>query len=438
VQVFVDLIQQVCFPAVSADVIVTIFEDFFGGAINPNGAVDYIEFIDWLSSSLEATGGALSATAQGVAKAKTPSRETSSAKCLRPANQSAGQCNLFMSNQQTREAKIRRDQWLEKEPDTIKVSLPPFNAQKGVPLPAKSVEYNVATFGVRLPQVIMSLFESDDLRALSVELQIPIPRYALDSFVQKKMPKVMDLVRRAREMNLDSASQNAVARVEHFVKEFEVLKVENLTGSADWKQFIDKHVNAGWEDHLHFDSLLTMIFGFDEGIALQLRQHQITVTEKDKETSVSLEHHALRWLSKAFKGYGPVGCLTDVVNLVYAIMNLQPPLEANEQAVISVVANFQDHLRRKDLAGLWIPTHMVHDAESDDALSWLLLEHLNRLQGKKLEVLIQLPDDTNQDGISAFLESRADSERVQVFRDSESNNGKAVSSTWNHFLKVGA
>ena len=37
-------------------------------------------------------------------------------------------------------------------------------------------------------------------------------------------------------------------------------------------------------------------------------------------------------------------------------------------------------------ADLWIPTHMMHDAETDDQLAWLLLEHVHQHRGTKLQV----------------------------------------------------
>lgn len=143
---------------------------------------------------------------------------------------------------------------------------------------------------------------------------------------------------------------------------------------------------------------------------------------------MSLEHHALRWLTKAFKGYGPVGCLTDVVNLMYGMLNMEQPKEASEDAAIETVRKFQDKLNRRDFNDMWIPTHLAHDAESDDSLVWLILEHIHRLKGTELQVLIQLPSDEKVADCVEFL--RVHGPTVQVFTDKDSSNGKAVNGTW--------
>lgn len=258
--------------------------------------------------------------------------------------------------------------------------------------------------------------------------------------MQKKMAKVLDLAQEARKSNfVDAANMAAVDRLESFCKEFETLKDDRIQGPDQFQQFVERHVPPGWEDKLHFDHVLTGNFGFEQSVSDKLRKMTIMVADTDKDApahstyEVTLEHHALRWLTKAFRGYGPVGCLTDVVNLVYAMFGLAQPAVASEQAAIVAVEKLQDRLQRRDFTGLWIPTHLVHDAESDDALSWLLLEHIHREMGTSLQVLIQLPHEDKFDEIAAFLQSHP--ANVEVFRDKDSSNGKAVGNTWRQMLK---
>eukprot|EP00966_Prymnesium_polylepis_P208392 4827608-Prymnesium_polylepis.1 len=72
------------------------------------------------------------------------------------------------------------------------------------------------------------------------------------------------------------------------------------------------------------------------------------------------------------------------------------------------IAQVIDTTGRKILAGdftdLWIPTHVVHDAETDDMLSWLLLEHVHLQLGTELQVLVQLPDDPEFDCVADAME----------------------------------
>jgi len=214
-----------------------------------------------------------------------------------------------------------------------------------------------------------------------------------------------------------------------------------ITGPEQWIEFVEKHAPKGWQDRLHFDVVLVENFGFDREVSDKLKSTTIQVQEKDSMVDVSLEHHSLRWLTKAFKGYGPVGCLTDLVNLVYAMLNLPQPAEAEEQAAIAAIEQMKDKLAKGDFKGMWIPTHLVHDAESDDSLSWLLLEHVHQLQKTQLQVLIQLPADEKIDDFVNYMKTdhpvtKLRPTRLQVFRDKDSSNQKAVESTWKAIQKI--
>lgn len=209
---------------------------------------------------------------------------------------------------------------------------------------------------------------------------------------------------------------------------------KKISGPDEFQEIVERHCNKGWEDKLHFDLVLVENFGMSKEASTKLRETKIEVEDKDAKVQVTLEHHALRWLTKAFKGYGPVGCLTDVVNLVYAMLNLEQPDKADETEVIKVVKQMQGFLDKSDFSTLWVPTHLAHDAESDDSLSWLLLEHIHKTMETKLEVLIQLPKDDKLKDVHAFLEAHSQASKqvtVQVYADPDSSNGKAVGSTWN-------
>lgn len=400
-------------------------------AYDPSGhdTVIYSDFIEWLFKSLENVGG--------VSSSITTSLERNGSGPTRPGiSQSPvamslrrGERRMFLCHQQTLEATRVRAEWLKGEADSVRASCPPFNTRFEVELPPNTQVLNIATFGVRLPRVIMALFESEEMRAFSEKRKIPIPPYALDTFVQKKMPKVLDLAAEARKVGANSA---AVDKLEAFCKEFQQLNAKTIPGPVQFKDFVERHVPAGWEDQLHFDHVLPVLFGIDPALSEQLRKATITVKEKDKDVEVPLEHHALRWLTKAFKGYGPVGCLTDLVNLVYAMLGLEQPQEASEEAVVKEFARFHDCFARKDFSNLWLPSHLVHDAESDDSLSWLLLDYIHSVLGTQLEVMIQLPADGDLDHVAKFFEAHPT--RPQVFRDSDSANGKAVKNAWKQML----
>jgi len=428
------LIQKLCGESIPLEVIHALFQSFAGGNA-PRGSINYNEFIEWLFESLEASGmGHSGAVTGGLETSQSPkAAKPEKRSCIiKPCHQkSDDNYRLFCSNQHTQEATAKRAEWLLGECDSVKASTPPFNTRLQIPMPDRCEELNIATFGVKLPRVIMKLFENDEMQKLSTDKLIPIPRYALDTFVQKKMSKVLDMCKEARNLPLYSSNVEAVDKLEAFCKDFVTLDTPDglkITNPDLWEAFVAKHVSWGWQDRLHFDHVLTGNFGFGEDMATALREKTVKIMEKDKEMEVTLEHHALRWLAKAFKGYGPVGCLTDVVNLVYAIFKMEQPSEAREDAAVEAVQKLQEKMDKGDFSELWIPTHLVHDAESDDSLSWLLLEYIHSKMGSQLQVLIQLPQDEKIDPISAYLTSH--SSNVQVFRDKDSSNGKAVASTW--------
>merc|ERR550537_1389576 len=108
-----------------------------------------------------------------------------------------------------------------------------------------------------------------------------------------------------------------------------------------------------------------------------------TYTEKNKngeEETTTYEQFGLRWLAKALTGFKPDGCLTDVVNLIYAMMGDPPEKDQTEQDVMRTLEDFKKRLASNGRSGfqdLWIPDKLVHDAESDDMLVWLLLRHVH-------------------------------------------------------------
>ena len=307
---------------------------------------------------------------------------------------------LFQSHQQTSGAYEEwHDRWLQgRELESLKVSLPPFNVPK-TNVPEKITEllmnksYNVPTFGVMIPKAIMPLFESEAIKAMAEELSIRIPQYTLDSFVQKKMFKVKILVQAARDLG---GWDEQADRLERFATAFENLAVTEINGPDEWKRFVEQHVAAGWESRLHFDHVLQN-FGFDDDVAKKLRgtKHTETDGKTGEVTSHDLETFSFRWLGKAFSGYNVKGCLTDVVNLVFAMAELgddgKDPKGLAESEIADKITEVVTKVNRSDLSGLWVPTHIVHDSESDDLLCWLLLEQIHKTLGSDLQVLVQFP-----------------------------------------------
>jgi len=287
--------------------------------------------------------------------------------------------------------------------------------------------FNVPVYGSEIPKAIMKFYQSSEILKLAKELQIRIPQYKLQSFVQSKMFKVKVLVKAARELG---GCDEQAGKLERFVVEFEKLKAEDVPDPAAWKSFVEQHVSAGWERRLHFNDLLQN-FGFDAETAKKLREQQYTeVDQKTGEENTSdLKTYAFRWLGKAFAGYNITGCLTDVANLVFAMaehdVQQQDPSKLTEFEIAEKISTVADKVNKGNLSGLWVPTHLVHDSETDDLLGWLLLEHIHHKLGSDLEVLVQMPPSGASD-LNECIEKMSARKNVHVFRDKDSKNDKAV------------
>jgi len=314
----------------------------------------------------------------------------------------------------------------------VKASVPEFNRHSHVDPPQGAVLYNLPCFGVRIPRAIMRVFDVAGVRALSDELGIPIPRCELDTFVQKKMKNVLAMVEFAkrREDCASGANQLALEKLKKFAEAFR--EPPGIASDDAFSEFVHQYVPSGWEDRLHFSRILTDNFGLDAETAESLRFQQYTYNDKGTEKEDTFERYSMRWLGKAFKGYSPVGCLTDVVNLIYAMVGQAPPEYADEHDIVRAIDDFRVKLEKKDLGGMWIPTHLCHDAESDDSMCWLLLEHVRRLNGTQLEVLVQLPTERCSKDFEqrcASISSKSGS-KSQTFLDPDSENASQIKKHW--------
>jgi len=166
--------------------------------------------------------------------------------------------------------------------------------------------------------------------------------------------------------------------------------------------------------------------GFDHEAAQKLRQMHYVWPDGEK---VPYEQHAVRWLSKIFSAYGPLGTMTDIVNLVFAMMTSSPTpaSQTNETCVVDLLGAFSERMASKSFEGLWIPTHFAMDAEMDDCMCWVLLEHIHRVKGTQLRVLVQLPTDP---AVDALADDLAKANGCNIFRDPDSQNCNAIKKYW--------
>ena len=147
-------------------------------------------------------------------------------------------------------------------------------------------------------------------------------------------------------------------------------------------------------------------------------------------SQVALEQYSLRWLGKAMAGYNVAGCLTDVASLIFAMDGPPPTKKPTEGGVVEIIEKVATKLRIHDWDGLWIPTEMVHDAENDDILAWLLLRHIHKCRGTQLEVLVQLPTPKPEFPELEQFDELFKKHECETFRDPSSRNAKAIKHTF--------
>jgi hypothetical protein len=318
----------------------------------------------------------------------------------------------------------RRRQWLSpvQEVDAdIKFSYPPFNNKLGLSFPAKVKRINAPSYGPSIANAVMAMFESEGMRSIARRLSFAIPRYKLSKLVQEKMVKVRDLIKHCKDTpDIDASSAPAVLQLEAFVEAFEKLGESDIKDLYDWEGFVGRFAESGWQSRLHFDHLLGN-FGFTKEVSDTLRKTDFTNAKGEVET---FEQHAFRWLGKAMAAYGPPGALVDVVNLIFA-MTGDSWDGLSDIEIAQKIAHFSAKVvAARDNTGLWVPTHLFHDGETDDCLTWVLLEHI--WSGQERKVLIQLPEDPD---FGWLAEEWAGLPGCEVWRDPDSKNSMALRDT---------
>jgi len=124
-----------------------------------------------------------------------------------------------------------------------------------------------------------------------------------------------------------------------------------------------------------------------------------------------------------FLAYGPQVLVTDIVNLIFAMMQMDKSCLRQEDKIVEVIDKFNEKLKEDDLDDLWIPTHFIMDAESDDFMAWAIIEYVHRLQGTDLELLVQLAPDPELDALAGKLAGKM---QCSLIRDKGSRNAEAI------------
>lgn len=301
--------------------------------------------------------------------------------------------NIFLSCQQTKKVKeIVTDYTLA----SIKASCPKFN--KGVEI--KNVEQiDIPVYGLRIPLEIKKLFQLD-LFDSNRELLNKLLEYKFDSFIQTKIDKVNPIIEEFEKRGIDSSS------LKTFISLFKDISINS---EEDWNTFLKTcNIPQNYVKHLHVSEVL-QLFGCDKYTAKEILE--------TKYENTTLEQHSVRWLSKALSAYKIEGCLTDVVNLIYA-MTKHNTINQTESDVIEVINYFKNAID-DDIIGcihkhFWVPDIFIHDCEVDDVLCRIIIKLFNN----KVKEIVQF-HSINQSPNDSL------SEIVHFFYDEDSKNAKS-------------
>lgn len=285
-----------------------------------------------------------------------------------------------------------------KSPDVkVCVSNPPFNCKEPTKLPTKlqgdkCTFLNLAVHGPRISPAVQKMFTTISGLMSFVQRHGVADRLniALDDAACKRKDKMFLTVAKLREMSTSTsmhAADNILLLINKFCELFTSGKAKEITTREQWNAFLENEcgLDKTWQDRTHFNDVL-QLFGCTDAEAKEVRETKIYVAKDNKYET--LKDYSVAWIAKILGAYRILGCLTDICNLVYAIMQ-----KSVENQTPADIENTFEELTQKLLAsdnnrdGLWIPTHIIHDAEMDDILSCLLIIYLN----PNVHELIQLP-----------------------------------------------
>lgn len=300
---------------------------------------------------------------------------------------------MFVSCQQTSAAQEVAKPW---EAHGLKASAPPFNVGEHTK-PFVKDAYDVPAYGVRIPNAVYDLFQRDTaLRKAAQELKMPLPTRGFDVFVQGRVSTRVETL-------VQAASPKLAARLRLFTEPLKELSPDTIKSWDDWVAFVRRcKVPDDWVRHLHVNDVLIKVFG---------------ATTQESERLLSTLRKEVTWVSKCLCTYKTLGCMTDVVNLIAATTGRSSTAtKLTEDQVVAMVDEFVVSAN----TARWIPQALLHDAEMDDKLCWILLHALQ----PNLQVMVQLPPDCKD------LEQGFVSRGARVFFDKESLNANAIRKAW--------
>lgn len=282
-------------------------------------------------------------------------------------------------------------------------------------------EYNAPTFGRELEQATIELLDT---------LEVPHNPPGFDWWIYTgdRMVRIDPLITKLTEYNHgDDAKEvcEAIGRIGRVMTELQQAYNNRNQPNAsvrsrrDFDQLLEKcGVLPGWTKHLHFDSILTGVFGVPPRIARELNAIEYLVP-------------AFRSLSKLLQSYKLPGCLTDVVNMACIVQS-----DFDDAAPLAAVQTLTRRIEMAKEDGKYdchieLPAHVLMDCEHDDHLMALALVELARTFNRRIPSMVaHIPQKVwwEQPELCRCIMRTHPS--AMLLPDPSSRNGKEVVKFW--------
>jgi hypothetical protein len=325
--------------------------------------------------------------------------------------------NIFVSCQQTKRIIKELN---ENKYEIVRTSCPHFNICTEMKLKDELNgvmvdEYDIPVYGMLITKAIYNIFKLPQISKLCNELKIPAPKFKLNLGLQSKANDVLKISSFVKEKySHDSDIIACAVKIENFIKNFQLLK--SIRNFDEWNKFIASYdLPSNWFLNLKNNNVL-QLFGFSDGVAKNIRHHKLSNGATLEKTTVSL-------LSKLLAGYNIKESLTDIINLIHAVLGKTYEGYPTEIEIMETVNSFCKRIENNNFNNLWIPDVIMHDAERDDMLSCVILLHLN----KNIKYIVQLPSHERFDPIEKMLQN----DNTRIIRDNDSKNGYSIMNNFN-------
>ena len=316
----------------------------------------------------------------------------------------------------------------------LDISAPPFNVKNAneVWKDLESARINAKVIGMRIPEEVNRILQDPRIQAVASQLRVPLPVYQVDEFCRGKASKVNVMVKFMKDLpdtNPEEESKDTWPTVEEcahisgcsdridaFLTALAALDTATIVSQDNWEAFLrSQNIAVDWKTRMDFADVLGL-FGLTQSEADFVRASGFT---KPSGRTTTYQDECLRWLPRLVGCYKLNGCVTDVVNLAYACLRVDPT-DHSESDVATTVRRFADAVLAGDTNLLKVHTVYGHDMESDDGICWVILQYLNTLCGTNLRVIVQLPPGAET------LVTLCTSSNAASFMDPKSGNLEAL------------